>query len=127
MPVIDVGTVFVGVSSLERSIAFYTEALELVCRGIEDWGDGRRGATLFFSTPGSTLFTLAEKKHVQVYKEPVFNLTCTDACRLHQRLQEEGYQVTELEQWDTEWNNHYLFDLIDPDGHMIALIEMNPK
>lgn len=127
MPVVDVGTVFVGVSDLERSISFYTKALGFVNREIEDWGDGRRGATLFFPIPGATLFTLAEKEHVQVFSEPVFNLTCKNAVSLYHELKEAGYQVTELEQWETEWNNHVLFDLIDPDGHMIAMIEMNPK
>jgi hypothetical protein len=44
-----IGGVFIPVSHLERSILFYTETLGLTSRGIENWGDGKRGATLFFN------------------------------------------------------------------------------
>lgn len=48
MAVSGLGTVFVYVGQLERSIDFYKK-VGLKARGIEDWGIGKRGATLFFN------------------------------------------------------------------------------
>ncbi|MFK7697729.1 VOC family protein [Paenibacillus sp. HJGM_3] len=129
MPVQLLGGVFVSVTNLERSIEFYTEMLGLHCRGIEDWGDGRRGATLFFKPhpEHAALFSLAEVKGpILTSEQPAFNFKCSEIPDLHEALQVKGCRVTELESWDSPWNHHLMFDLFDPDGHRVNLIELVP-
>ncbi|WP_314591127.1 VOC family protein [Paenibacillus terrigena] len=45
-----IGSIFIPVKELERSISFYTEMLGLVCRGIEDWGGRQSWSYAFFPT-----------------------------------------------------------------------------
>ncbi|AZN42713.1 VOC family protein [Paenibacillus albus] len=124
-----VGSIFIPVSSLEQSIAWYTERLGLVCRGIEDWGGGSRGATLFFQPhpEHAALLSLAERMEpIQTEDFPRFNFQCDDAETLHAELQATNGRVTELELWDSEWNHHVLFDVFDPDGNRINIIQVTP-
>jgi lactoylglutathione lyase len=124
-----IGALFIPVSNLERSISFYSEKLGLVCRGIEDWGGGSRGATLYFQSQSqdAALLTLAElKQTIPVVPFPSFNITCEDIRTLHSELHSKGCRVSDIETWDSEWNHHVLFDVFDPDGHMINLIEVEP-
>jgi lactoylglutathione lyase len=125
-----IGSLFIPVKNLERSISFYTVMLGLVCRGIEDWGGGNRGATLFFQPhlEDATLLSLAElKEPIPVMSFPSFNIKCDDVRTLHTDLQSRGCRVSDIETWDSEWNHHVLFDVFDPDGHMINLIEIIPN
>jgi catechol 2,3-dioxygenase-like lactoylglutathione lyase family enzyme len=129
MPIQQIGGVFVPVTQLERSILFYTKTLGLICRGIEDWGDGKRGATLFFDPhpEHAALLTLAETKDpISAQANLNFNFKCSEARELHAALQAKGCRVTDLETWDSPWNHHIMFDAFDPDGHRINLIEMVP-
>lgn len=130
MSIQQIGSLFIQVSDLDRSISFYTTTLGLVCRGIENWGDGKRGATLFFDPhPQQAAFlTLVEKTDSAItsLERPMFNLICKDAKRLHESLTAQGGQVTPLKAWESPWNRHLMFDVTDPDGHPISLIEMIP-
>ncbi|GIP40675.1 hypothetical protein J31TS4_39550 [Paenibacillus sp. J31TS4] len=124
-----IGSIFIPVNHLERSISFYTEMLGLVCRGIEDWGGGSRGATLFFQPhpKDAALLSLAERKEpIPVTPFPSFNIRCKDVRTLHTELQARGCQVSGIETWDSEWNHHVMFDVFDPDGHRINIIELSP-
>ncbi|GIO34545.1 MULTISPECIES: VOC family protein [Paenibacillus] len=129
MGIQQIGSVFIPVSRLERSIAFYSEGLGLTCRGIEDWGGGKRGATLFFNPhpEHAALLTLAETDEpIAASTRNLFNFKCVDARGLHAMMQTQGYRVSELETWDSPWNKHVMFDVVDPDGRMLNLIEMIP-
>lgn len=129
MSIQQIGGVFIPVSNLERSILFYTENLGLVCRGIEDWGDGNRGATLFCDPhpEHAALLSLAElKEPIPVFNRPIVGFKCSDVPEMHTALKVKGCRVTELETWDSPWNHHEMFDVFDPDGHMINLIKMVP-
>lgn len=129
MPIQQIGSLFIQVSNLEQSISFYSDILGLVCRGIEDWGDGKRGATLFCDPhpDQAALLSLAETKGpIPVLTQPLFNFKCSDVPALHEALKVKGCRVTDLETWDSAWNHHVLFDVFDPDGNMINLIEMVP-
>jgi lactoylglutathione lyase len=89
MRIQQIGGVFIPVSNLERSISFYTEGLGLVCRGIEDWGEGKRGATLFFDPHPeyAALLTLAETNDpTAVASRPSFNFKCSNARELQAAL-----------------------------------------
>lgn len=126
MPVKLLGGIFIRVTHLEQSISFYS-ALGLRLRGIEEWDPGR-GAT-FFPSPehdGWPLMTLIESDKVQVLEHPVFSLNATDVKEMHKLLGLKGFKVTELEEWTSPWNHHYMFDVYDPDGHPITLIEVTP-
>ncbi|AEI43445.1 VOC family protein [Paenibacillus mucilaginosus] len=128
MPIQRIGSIFLPVSDLERSIAFYSE-LGLVSRGMEDWGDGRRGATLFCDPhpEHAALLTLAEVSDPPAaWDHSVMCLNCSDVTGMHTELQGRGVRVTELETWDSPWNHHVMFDVYDPDGHRVNLIEMVP-
>ncbi|MFE5321257.1 VOC family protein [Paenibacillus sp. NPDC056579] len=128
MPVVTLGGVFIQVTNLEQSIKYYTEVLGFRARGIEDWGNGERGATLFFDEPqGKPLVTLAEAARVPAAERPLFNLQCTDIEAMHKQMREAGHPVSELVQWDSEWNRHLHFDLHDPDGNPINLIQVQRK
>ncbi|WP_284638298.1 VOC family protein [Paenibacillus silviterrae] len=129
MHIQQIGSVFISVSNLERSVLFYTETLGLTCRGIEDWGDGKRGATLIFNPhpQNAALLTLAERQEeVDFKRESNFNLKCKHASELYESLQSKGCRITSLESWDSPWNHHVMFDLYDPDGNKINVIEMIP-
>jgi lactoylglutathione lyase len=129
MPIQQIGGLFIPVSNLERSIVFYTDILGLVCRGIEDWGDGSRGATLFCNPhpEHGTLLSLAEMKGpIQVVERPLIGFKCINVPEMYAELKVKGCRVTDLETWDSPWNHHILFDVFDPDGHMINLIDMVP-
>ncbi|NOU98079.1 VOC family protein [Paenibacillus sp. LMG 31456] len=129
MPIQQIGGLFISVSNLERSISFYTETLGLVCRGIEDWGDGKRGATLFCNPhpDHAALLSLAEVKGpFTVIDRPMFNFKCSDVPSMHKAIKAKGYRVTEMVTWDSPWNKHVMFDLFDPDGNLVNLIEMVP-
>lgn len=123
------GSIFIPVGRLEASIEFYAGSLGLTCRGIEDWGEGKRGATLFVSNPpeGAALITLVESAEpVVVPDRPWFNFACIDVEEMHRSLLAQGCRVTELVSWDSPWNRHLMFDVFDPDGHSVNLIEMIP-
>lgn len=126
MAIKELGGVFVRVTNLERSIPFYS-ALGLRLRGIEDWNPGR-GATFFISPEhdGWPLLTLVESDDLQVLKYPPFNLNSVGVRDMHRDLQAQGFKVSELEEWRSPWNDHCLFDVFDPDGNMICLIEVTP-
>ncbi|WP_115993416.1 VOC family protein [Cohnella lupini] len=99
MPIERIGSLFIQVSHLEKSISFYSDILGLVCRGIEDWGDGQRGATLFCDPhpDQAALLSLAETKSlIPVFNQPLFNFKCNDVPALHEALKEKGCRVTDL-------------------------------
>ncbi|MDQ1909690.1 VOC family protein [Paenibacillus sp. GD4] len=129
MHIQQIGSVFITVSNLERSVLFYTETLGLTCRGIEDWGDGKRGATLFFNPhpPNAALLTLAEQQgEFDSQRKSSFNFKCKNAPEFYESLQSKGCRVTALETWNSPWNHHVMFDLYDPDDNKINVIEMVP-
>jgi lactoylglutathione lyase len=128
MSVLNLGTVFIYVCNLEKSIQFYTKVLGLISRGIEDWGNGEKGATLFFNNPdGKPMITLVETENVQSTEKPLFNLNCEEVEAIYTKIKEDGYRVTELIRWESEWNNHLHFDVFDPDYNAINLIEIQKK
>lgn len=45
---------------------------------------------------------------------------------MYESLNSNGHKVTDLEEWTSKWNHHICFDVFDPDGHPINIIEMQP-
>lgn len=127
MSIHQIGGVFIRVRNLENSIDFYSNLLGLRLRGIEQWENGR-GATFFTDTENGRLplLTLVESDHVQVLSYPFFNLVTKKAADMHQVIQKEGHNVSELKKWSSEWNDHLMFDVYDPDGHTLNIIEITP-
>ncbi|BBH20584.1 hypothetical protein Back11_19290 [Paenibacillus baekrokdamisoli] len=126
MGVQTLGSVFVRVTSLENSIPFYS-ALGLRCRGIENWDPGR-GATFFFTQDqgGWPLLTLVESEQVQVLDYHSYNLNATNVREMYRDLDLSGYKLKPIVEWTSPWNHHIMFDVCDPDGHVINIIEVIP-
>jgi lactoylglutathione lyase len=122
----NIGAVFIYVSKLERSIGFY-EQLGLKSRGIEKWDSGERGAVLLFPEENGSHILLWETKNIPKHDRPLFNLVCNGVEKLYTKLNELGIPGSEINQWDSEWHHHLDFDVFDPDGHAINIIEITKK
>jgi predicted enzyme related to lactoylglutathione lyase len=120
-----IGAIFLRVSSLDNSIDFYQNQLGLTLRDVENWGNERQ-ANFFVGENGPLLLTLIESDRVQVLEKPIFNLVAANATNMYKSLKGNGHKVTDLEEWTSEWNHHIYFDLFDPDGHALNIIEMQP-
>jgi lactoylglutathione lyase len=119
------GTVFLRVSNLDGSVDFYQNQLGLKLRDVENW-DGDRQANFFAGENAPLLLTLIESDRVQVLENPIFNLIAVNTNKMYESLKRKGHKVTDLEEWTSEWNHHICFDLFDPDGHPINVIEIQP-
>ncbi|WP_166239692.1 VOC family protein [Paenibacillus turpanensis] len=115
------GAVFVQVSDLDQSVRFYSEVLKLQLRNIENWEDGR-GANYKIGSDGP-LLTLLEKVNPQRLQQPAFNLCCENIVEGYEALKSQGVNVGPLNQWSSDQNDHIDFDVFDPDGNAINLIE----
>jgi lactoylglutathione lyase len=127
MPVHFLGAIFIRVTNLERSIDFYSNILGIRFRGIEHWNPGR-GATFFLHPDQDVwpLMTLIEVEKVQTLEYPAFNLNSTNVVEMQATLQSLGFHVSNLEEWTASVNHHIMFDIHDPDGHPINIIEVIP-
>lgn len=121
MRVKELGAVFLRVSNLEESIRFYSDVLKLELRDVEKWDDGR-GANYMIAS-GSPLLTLIETADPQITNNPTFNLFCENIMDWYGQMNELGIKVGNLNRWSSEWNDHIDFDVYDPDGNAINLIE----
>ncbi|OPA74601.1 hypothetical protein BVG16_22820 [Paenibacillus selenitireducens] len=119
------GAVFVHVSNLEQSIAFYSDVLGLALRDVEQWDEGR-GANYRIGEH-SPLLTLIEDRDFQIYEQPVFNLNCSHVLDLYEKFTQQGIKVGPLHNWSSARNVHLDFDIYDPDGHAINLIEWHER
>lgn len=125
MKVKSLGAVFVRVRNLEESVRFYSEVLHLELRDIEDWDNGR-GANYIIG-PDSPLLTLIESIDPPIMSQPTFNLFCENILDWYEHLKNQGVRVGSLNKWSSEWNDHMDFDVYDPDGHAINLIEWKSR
>jgi len=126
MKVENLGTVFIRVSDLDRALPFYSEVLGLTLREVEQWDVGR-GANYHFPN-NSTLLTLIEVgEQCQPLNEPIINLYCKNILEAYEELKQQGVRVGPLNQWSSEWNDHVEFDIFDPDGNAINLIQWTPR
>jgi lactoylglutathione lyase len=116
------GAVFLRVRDLDISMKFYTDVLRLKLRDVEQW-DNARGANYIIGD-NSPLFTLIEtKENFQIQEYPTFNLNCSNILELYEELYNQGVKVGELNNWSSNMNVHVDFDIYDPDGNAINLIE----
>ncbi|MCR2822190.1 VOC family protein [Lederbergia panacisoli] len=120
------GAVFLRVSNLEDSIPFYSDALGLKLRDVERWKDGR-GANYIINENSPILTLIETKDNLHIFQQPVFNLNCNDVLGIYERLTSQGYKVGEINKWSSEMNDHIDFDVYDPDGNPINLIEWRKK
>jgi len=120
------GAVFLRVSNLEESMPFYSEVLGLELRDVEQWEDGR-GANYIIgeNSPGLTLIETKDDLHI--LKQPAFNLFCNEVLSIYDRLKSQGYKVGPVNKWSSEMNDHIDFDVYDPDGNAINLIEWHRR
>lgn len=120
------GAVFLRVRDLEISMSFYSDVLGLKLRDVEQWDNGR-GANYIISE-NSPLLTLIETvENLQVLEYPTFNLNCKNIIDLHKKLSNQGFKVGQINNWSSNMNVHVDFDIYDPDGNIINLIEWHKK
>lgn len=126
MKIKELGTVFIRVSDLDRAVTFYSEVMNFQLRNIEQWDDGR-GANYIFPNQTILLTLIEQTEDFQPLKQPSFNLFCQDIKEQYEQLKQNGIQVSELQIWSSEWNDHIDFDIFDPDGNAINLIEWKAR
>lgn len=126
MPITKLGTVFIQIANIERSLDFYCGLLGLDQGTIqrEEWDNGQKAATLFLNYKGAPLITLVQSESAQADGKRLINLQCTDVEQVHRALKEKGFRLSNIADWKSEWNQHYHFDVYDPDGNVINVIEM---
>lgn len=117
------GAVFLRVTNLEESLRFYSDVLGLQLRNIEDCG---RIANYIIGE-NSPLLTLIKSDVVQAHGYPTFNLNCNNVLELHEQLTSQGVKVSSINNWSSDMNVHIDFDVFDPDGNAINLIEWSGK
>lgn len=116
------GAVFIRVSNLNQSITFYSDVLGLKLRDVEQWENGR-GANYLISEHSPLLTLIETAETITPHKHPTFNLNCDHIEDLYSKLKEKEIKVGELNHWSSGTNVHIDFDVYDPDGHAINLIE----
>lgn len=122
----ELGTVFIRVTDVEKSVPFYTEVIGLTLREIENWEVGR-GANFLFPNQSILLTLIEQTENFEPLKQPTFNLFCHDIVEHYEWLKSQGVKVGDLNIWSSEWNDHIDFDVYDPDGNAINLIEWKPR
>ncbi|MBS4196802.1 VOC family protein [Lederbergia citri] len=120
------GAVFLRVSNIEASVPFYSDVLGLKLRDVEQWENGR-GANYIISENSPLLTLIETKENLHILKQPAFNLFCNDVLSIYDRLKTQGYKLGEINKWSSEMNDHIYFDVYDPDGNAINLIEWHKK
>jgi len=113
------GAVFVRVTNLDQSLRFYSDVLGLQLRNIEDCG---RIANYIISE-NSPLITLIKTESLHIGKYPIFNLNCNNVLELYKKFITQEVKVGSINNWSSEMNVHIDFDVYDPDGNVINLIE----
>nr|WP_208919951.1 hypothetical protein [Paenibacillus uliginis] len=96
--------------------------LGLQLRNVEQWDNGR-GANYNFPNQ-STLLTLIEVGEAcEPLKHPTINLYCNNILEAYEELNNKGIVLGAINKWSSDWNDHVNFDIYDPDGNAINLIE----
>lgn len=116
------GAVFLRVTDLEISISFYSNVLGLKLRDVEQW-DNARGANYIINENSPILTLIESKENLQIQKYPSFNLNCRNIIELYEKLNKQGIKVGELNNWSSNTYFHVDFDVYDPDGNAINIIE----
>ncbi|MBD3918608.1 VOC family protein [Paenibacillus sp. PR3] len=117
------GAVFVRVTDLEQSLRFYSDVLGLQLRNIEECG---RIANYIIDEK-SPLLTLIKTEGFEASEYPTFNLNCNNVLEIHEKLVAQGVKVGPIKNWSSDVNIHIDFDVYDPDGNAINLIEWSRK
>ncbi|PWV94449.1 glyoxalase/bleomycin resistance protein/dioxygenase superfamily protein [Paenibacillus cellulosilyticus] len=117
------GAVFVRVTDLEQSLRFYSDILGLQLRNIEECG---RIAN-YIINESSPLITLIKTEGYQAQDYPTFNLNYNNVLELHEKLIAQGVKVGPVKNWSSDRNVHIDFDVYDPDGNAINLIEWSAR
>lgn len=117
-----IGAVFLRVRDLEQSIRFYSDVLGLTLRDVEEWDDSR-GANYIIGENSPLLTLIESKDNLQVLEYPIFNLNCSNVLDLHEKFKNQGVKVGKINNWSSGMNVHVDFDVYDPDGNAINLIE----
>lgn len=122
----ELGTVFMRVDDLDAALPFYTEVLGLTLREVEQWEDGR-GANYLLPNSSILLTLIEQKEGFEPLKHPMFNLYCPGIDAAYEELRKKNIKISSLNKWSSEWNDHLDFDVFDPAGNPINLIERTPR
>lgn len=116
--------IFYNVSDMKRSIAFYTEALQMKLRFEEDgWTALDCGGVQVGLHPtehGEEIFLVPRDSH-GVHGQATLTLHSDDVPEDRKRIEKAGGKI--LGEDDAPWGHMLVFE--DPDGNVLKL--MNPK
>ncbi|MFI8684903.1 VOC family protein [Rossellomorea sp. NPDC077527] len=115
-----IGSVFVPVTNLEKSTAWYEEHLGL--KKIDSWD----GGACFYLPNGSTQFGLIEVETPQPtefiikgkQKNSYFNFVVQDVDSIHEELNGKGVVTSDID----DFGGMRFFDFFDPDGNPFSVV-----
>lgn len=116
--------IYYNVSDMKRSIAFYTEALQMKLRFEDDgWTALECGGVqigLHPTDPGEEIFKVPRDSH-GVHGQATLTLRSNNVPEDRGRIERHGGKI--LGEADAPWGHMLVFE--DPDGNVLKL--MNPK
>jgi lactoylglutathione lyase len=117
-PALDIWHVGLPVADLDRSLAFYTDALGLALIGRDEQAD-KRQAFVATARGGFTLELLASKNGVHTPRQPDhLAFECEDLEHVRTRLRASGVDAGEIASFD---NGVRFLSVRDPDGTRVDL------
>jgi glyoxylase I family protein len=115
-----VGSIFIPVTDMERSMAWYEEHLRV--KKIDEWEDGvgyalsdglTQLALVKVGSHQETEFTIRGDR-----KNPYFNFLTENIETVHEEFQKHGITVTDIE----DFGEMKAFDFNDPDGNPFSIV-----
>ncbi|MFQ3545051.1 VOC family protein [Halobacillus rhizosphaerae] len=122
------GSIFIPVTNLDQSIAWYQKTLEAIL--IDEWDGSEKGASFFFPEGDMQLGLIeveqaqpTEFKISEIKSNPYYNYIVQDIDRAYHHLLNQGVEVSSLK--ENKWMSY--FDFFDLDGNAFSVVYEKPS